>query len=343
MAMIYQASAGVTNAKKLTISMWCRAHTTNAASVNGEWYSLLEFGNPNGVFDRAGDGASIFVQLNTNSTTENIISFQIAGVLDSVAGADAITSSSVPLETGSLNYAEWASNPFSTGGSDPYLSAASKNFTPYCLFNSSNIGTLVDPEKWFHLMIAIDASLVSTSPAPFSSNNVIATFNGTVLALKGEWATDGGRSATTNGTFIPSMASRSDSTVFTRGPWQWTGSSGGLSNGKIPAFNFDLTGTEIGIPSQRTSPFKNAQLLDMADVQIWVGTYIDPTNATNFSKLVSVVDGRGSPVNPDIAADYFGLQTYLFKGQRDDFLVNNGTGGAFSYNGTITTSAGVSY
>src|SRR5690242_9810225 len=94
MAMIYQASAGVANAKKLTISMWCRAHTTNAASEVGDYYRLIEFGNPTGV-----DGdVSCYIDMRTNCSGTNdgiynTIDCKFSGVKDSLAGRDIYASS----------------------------------------------------------------------------------------------------------------------------------------------------------------------------------------------------------------------------------------------------------
>ena len=110
----------------------------------------------------------------------------------------------------------------------------------------------------------------------------------------------------------------------------------------IPAFEFDLNGFEIGIPSQLASPFKNTQLLDMADVQIWVGQYIDPTNPANFEKFINTVGGRKYPVSPYAAAIAFGPQTYLFTGAASSFITNRGTGGSFVKTGTLSDVSGPS-
>jgi hypothetical protein len=344
MATVYQASAGAANANKITISMWCRAHSTNPPSDAGEWYSLLEFGYPNGVFDSEGAGASNYMLLRTNSTdtNNNVLAMQIGGVLDSVAAADVITHSSGPFELGDLSYTNWTSNPFFPSISDPFLYDETRSFTPYVPLTSTNLGASLALGNWFHLLIAIDTSNESTYADPFGNNRVFAMINGSVAALKGEWD-DAARPALTNGKFIPSMASRNDSQFFKRGPYEWVGRNGGLAHGKIPPFDLDLNGTEIAIPSQIASTNKNTQLLDMADVQIWVGQYIDPTDPANFEKFVSISGGRGFPASPYGAAIAFGPQTYLFTGNSSTFYDNQGTGGVFSKSGTLSNISGPSY
>lgn len=343
MAMIYQASAGVTNAKKMTISMWCRAHTTNAPSEFGDFFQLIEFGDtsgPNGPDDYL---SSIGFRTNTtgeNASLFNHISLQLAGAKDSVAGTDVITYTAGTHVPGYVTryYPKMPSQDWGSSTDGDYLQ--SLNYTPYFQASTKNVGAVVAPEKWFHLFISVDASN-ATSYGGQNAGMFIAV-NGVAYRLYGPAGTS--YDDWDIGTMQPAMMKLGigGTSIFQFGPWHESRAANDLW-GSIPAFDIAMNGFEIGIPSQRASDSKNTQLLDMADVQIWVDKFIDPTVLTNFEKLVDVVDGRGSPVNPDIAADYFGLQTYLFKGVREDFLVNNGTGGAFSYSGTITTSAGVSY
>jgi hypothetical protein len=74
------------------------------------------------------------------------------------------------------------------------------------------------------------------------------------------------------------------------------------------------------------------------DFQLWVGQYIDWTNPTNFSKVVNISGGHGTPVDPRTSAAAFGPQSVLFKGKSSDasFYTNAGTAGAFTKTGTIT-------
>jgi hypothetical protein len=352
MAMIYQASAGVANATKLTISMWCRAHTTNAASEFGDYYRLLEFGNPSGAEGETNCYVDMLTNCDgSNAAIYNTIDCRFGGVKQSARGRDICTfSGSTENCTVVSSFGEtYAGNPGQTiaavapdGSSigDPY-------FTPYVNAGAlkGQITSEIDPEKWFHLMVAIDATNPSAKDLP--GVKLYVAVNGFARRLGGP---ETGTSHPTLGTMTPQI--RCEDTGYSQqvqanldvrsGPVTFSGLdvSGSVI---VPGFDIDLNGFEIGIPSQRASPNKNTQLLDMAYVQIWVDKFIDPTNDTNFSKLVNVVNGIGSPVNTDIAADYFGPQTYLFKGVRDDFIVNQGTGGAFSSTGTITGTSGVQY
>jgi hypothetical protein len=343
MAMIYQASAGVANAKKLTISMWCRAHTTNAPSLAGDFFQLLEFGDTSGPDGPSDYLSAISLATNTNGTNSsfyNNISLQLAGAKESVSGADVITYTGGTHVPGydTRYYPKMPPQDFGTSTDGDYLQT--RNYTPYFSASTKDLGALVAPGKWFHLFVSVDASN-ATSYGGTNAGMFIAV-NGFTNPLYGPAGTS--YDTWDVGTMQPAMLDTGvgSTTIFQNGPWHESRAANDLW-GSIPAFDFAMNGFEIGIPSQRASPNKNTQLLDMADVQIWVDKFIDPTVLTNFEKLVDVVDGRGSPVNPDMAADYFGPQTYLFKGQREDFLVNNGAGGAFSYSGTITTSSGVGY
>jgi hypothetical protein len=62
----------------------------------------------------------------------------------------------------------------------------------------------------------------------------------------------------------------------------------------------------------------------MADVQIWVGQYIDPT--IHIDKFIS----GGRPVNPSVAEAVFGTPTYRFHGPALGIGTNSGTSSDFS-------------
>ena len=113
-----------------------------------------------------------------------------------------------------------------------------------------------------------------------------------------------------------------------------------------PRANLQLSGSAVAVPALGNiadpSAFWNynttSSIVEFGDYQIWAGTYIDWTNASNFSKVVSISGGTGRPVNPTTAATAFGTQTILFKGQASDnsFFTNRGNGGAFVKTGTVT-------
>lgn len=339
MATVYQASAGATNANKITISMWCRAHTTNLPSDNGDTFSLIEFGNPEGV----NSDIANYIQLNNNTNTPgNSIFCQFAGIKDSIDGLDVCTSN---LASGSSGTQYWPDYDPTVGRGNPWpfltnSGAGGVTLTPLCSMSANSVGAAVNPGKWFHLMVAIDASHTSSYADPFNGNKFYMVLNGVALSVRSS-VSDVTR---TNGNFIPAMndSVRND---FGFGPFKWIGGSSSeyLTVGNIPPIDFDLSGTEIGIPSQRASIYKNTQLLDMADVQIWVGQYIDPTDPANFEKFVSISGGRGFPASPYGAAIAFGPQTYLFTGNSSTFYDNQGTGGVFSKSGTLSNISGPSY
>jgi len=92
-------------------------------------------------------------------------------------------------------------------------------------------------------------------------------------------------------------------------------------------------GNGIQIPSVTLSGFPS-YAMDMADFQIWDGTYIAPT-PENLAKFIS----NGQPVDPAVAAAAFGQQTILFSGDTTTFGTNQGTGGAFTLTGTLTNAS----
>jgi hypothetical protein len=338
MAMIYQASAGVANAKKLTISMWCKAETTNAPSEFGETYSLLEFGDTSG--SNPTDYLSyIGLATNTNGTNSSFVNnvyLQLAGARDSIAGVDAITygGGTNPPGYSTMYRPKMPPQDSSSSHSDEVRDLS---YTPYFYCSTKDLGAVVTPGKWFHLLIAADASNVTTYGG--QNAGMFIAVNGVADRLYGPAGAS--YDAWDIGTMQPAMVVGEDidhaaTGLFQFGPWHEARATDDMW-GSIPAFDLAINGFEIGIPSQRTSSnFKSG--ICMGDVQIWVDKFIDPTNPTNLSKLVNVVNGHGSAVNTDIAADYFGPQTYLFKGVRDDFIVNRGTGGAFSSTGTIDST-----
>jgi len=78
---------------------------------------------------------------------------------------------------------------------------------------------------------------------------------------------------------------------------------------------------------------------NIAQLQVWVGTIIDPTIPENYAKFVN----GGSPVDPVIAATAFGQQTLLFDGDASPtgFQKNQGTAGdIFTLTGMLTTVPG---
>jgi hypothetical protein len=100
-------------------------------------------------------------------------------------------------------------------------------------------------------------------------------------------------------------------------------SDAGTLTGIVPGFSIGLNGTEISIPAQAAHAASGVTgnsdtAIKYADVQIYVGQFIDPTNADNLAKFIS----GGRPVNPAIAEAAFGIPTYRFNRPADD-ITNN--------------------
>lgn len=95
------------------------------------------------------------------------------------------------------------------------------------------------------------------------------------------------------------------------------------------AFDILVNGAEFGFPAGIGYYIELQPEMNFADVQIWLGTYIDGANISAF-----IADGN--PVDTAVAALRFGEPTFLFRGDNVAFRVNSGADGAVSAVGTIT-------
>lgn len=108
------------------------------------------------------------------------------------------------------------------------------------------------------------------------------------------------------------------------------------SSGGDHGFNATWNGCVFGVPTTPgEAPFHDTKI-QMAEVQIWLGTYIDPT-ADNLAKFVKVVGGTAKPQDPVAAATAFGIPTYSFRGNSSQFSTNHGNGGAMASSGVINS------
>jgi len=78
--------------------------------------------------------------------------------------------------------------------------------------------------------------------------------------------------------------------------------------------------------------FSDSYSGDLADVWIAPGVFVDFSVTANRRKFISAA---GKPVDPS----GFPASAMLFSGNATGFLVNQGTGGAFTANGTITNAS----
>lgn len=99
-------------------------------------------------------------------------------------------------------------------------------------------------------------------------------------------------------------------------------------------FAATINGCRFGMPTTPASSSFQTTKLQMAEVQIWFGTFIAPT-AANLAKFVKVKNGKGTPENPKKALAAFGAPTYRFSGKGSAAAVNLGNGGAVTLSGGI--------
>jgi len=139
----------------------------------------------------------------------------------------------------------------------------------------------------------------------------------------------------------------SDNGVFTAGAWHFfyiaydTNHPAGEKIGHVyvdgvnvanPALTVDASNAfafdwgidshpSLLIPDRNSFFVGDDQPILVADVQIWLGQCIDPSNPSNLEKFIV----GGKPVDPAIAAAEFGQQTFLFSGDATSFATNQGT------------------
>lgn len=190
---------------------------------------------------------------------------------------------------------------------------------------ADNIGIFATPAtisvgSWYHFLVAISAGGNLNS-----------------------YGVDGGQVGTA---VINASVQDSFSIVANTGP---------LSN--ILNFATELTGNGLrmygkpcGVPwvivgNDSQSRNQSQSRIDMADFQLWYGLYIDPTNASNFSKFVTITGNVGRPASTLGAANAFGEPHILFSGKASNrsFYINRGTGGEFTLTGSGTDTTGPSY
>lgn len=107
--------------------------------------------------------------------------------------------------------------------------------------------------------------------------------------------------------------------------------------GNNTGFTVPFNGCLFGLPTTSSlAPFQTTSI-QMAEVQIWLGTFIDPTVAANLEKFVQIVNSVGKPQNPSLASAAFGTPTYSFRGNNSTFPTNRGNGGSMTSSGTINT------
>lgn len=250
-----------------------------------------------------------------------------------------------------------------------------KSMTPFA-FRYYYGGTSIEPPnfvigQWQHVMFAVDTDFRSLGNAPTTTGPLIVPYiNGyeygtpdqhnlpaNLIATADDWTEKYGPFdyEAGNGEEVNAFGGISLSAIFpdthVGGDWSYvpTGLEDAVELGPfaasqmdVPAFDIAINGKTISIPggSHQNPNYK----IQMADVQIWVGQFIDPRDhIEKFFRRVGETGGR--PVNPAVAAAAFGTPTFLFKGSSSStgFQLNRGTGGAFVKTGTLTDQSGPSF
>jgi|GEM_PF-6769129 len=339
MGYLSQASASVANSPKITISMWVNIPTATPGTT------LLEFGHSYGGSSSASN--AIFIA--NDGTFGNWIDVTLTSPQNALTEANIATYFSSSDEANDPDYQRTLNDPIHWTSS----------------FDSSvrDLGSVIDAGVWFHLFVAADfTNDLVYGAGPYHTffiflNGVrqdmhaIEDGSGNLFGRIIDQATGQVQSAMfgnsavhtdTNAIFSYAGQTGYLPATYTSGPFEYTrtvtvpviGAEAITLTGSVPGWNLDINGTEIGIPAMAAHAASGVSgnslsNVRVADVQIWVGQYIDPT--TSIDKFISA----GTAVNPSVAATAFGTPTFKFGGPASG-IANVGSGGAFTATGSIT-------
>jgi hypothetical protein len=331
--------------------MWVRLPATQPVPNDFNEVALLEFGNPDVMlpYPIAGVPSTGFA-IGATCTKSGIFM-------------------NVNPSGGRYISAQFSAASYPTTVSD--LGSAAGSFSGTWWRNYNDTRDYAGPalNQWIHVFVAYDGTNASTIPAVLLGTHPnytcdYATSHQTLyIFLNGSNASGSYLSATSDndGRYIPTGAVNAPGQVLatlTSRSSQNT-NSGTLFNiptpfpqfspdtdpsTSLPYFNapgnvlrlaslpIAVSGTSIGFPTM-TANRSQSPHVEIADVQIWFGQFIDPTNSANLAKFI---DGSGNSVNPSIAQSAFGQPSFLLRGDAATFPVNQGSDGSVSKAGTIS-------
>ncbi len=298
--MSYQYNnTSIADTKKLSLATWFRIPASGSPSFDGRQQYLFEFGVvPEGALT---DNCHLRISRNDTST---IITARLTGVARDIAGGD--FGQDIPhIDIAATNQELGAGNGFTT----PFFTSVTWNLLCFSVDLSTS-----------------DVASVGAGPGYTVGTLATMVFNKVNLLTKS-------LDTQFNGYFPDGLGLRSSGSgsnwIYNQNPLY-----GGAPDPAytIPTFNMSVSGTQIGIPCNAEDIGSRAPyVLGRAYTHVWFGQYIDWTNATNLSKVVTT-DGR-PPTNPQTASTYFGapdLHFYRDKKTKVNFITNHGSGGAFT-------------
>ncbi len=347
MATLSQNPCGVSDANQMTISMWCKSFSSVGV------VPLLEFGDSSAANYFNNSQIAIDYGLTPPEAQKPLLYAFFSGPSNSIDMSTYVTGDTA-------DNGNWTPDP--PPGEFNWVLNVGRVWTPATYgvmwFDPAVTGYVtgnpVDAGKWFHLFVAVDVSNISTV-----DNNENSTSWVTVMMfINGQNATFGYNNmpVLTNAAGRPLGSGAAQSYAFPNKAVA-DAQTGDTNQGaefyamapgqqfpvyvEVPDFQISMNGWEFALPGIAASLGPTHPTVDYADVQIWVGQYIDPT--VNYSKFVTISGGHGTPVKPSVAAAAFGHQTFLFTGGKSGFPLNRGTGGAFNKIGTITDQPAPSF
>lgn len=323
MGHLIEASSSITNTKKLSGSFWTRIASGSPSSPY-----LFQFGERDGW---VGPSSLVWNANRGTGLNGNSLSFWFVGPKIDMSPYSNAWYDFGNTYTGPSYYATlgaiWKPN-YSLMLPD---ALTSRTFSA----NDLAIQTALGPNKWVHVAFAVDLTnnaTINTHNYPASMTSfplANARISGLTPTIQSGYLANGSQSYTFN--------AHANSSLYAQ-DWQPQSSlphgGGDGEDITIPGSNLSVNSFEFGVPVQ-TADVAAQPALQMADFQMWFGQYIDWTDPDNFSKVVKITNGVGTPVNPSTAANAFGSQDILFKGNASSFYTNRGSGGIFTQVGTI--------
>lgn len=344
MGFISDASVDTANSSKFTLSMW-------AQFVDATTYvPIMEFGGTSGnkfMYDQLGStdqtsfkSCRIFKDNQPGKTGKQIFvllaapygSFNSAAILAGLSGDSdnpLYTSISDQVDAGTF----WTPSVALVAGSDN---------DPDSAFTAA-----IAPGTWFHLFVSVDLSvkdgldIIDNGLDPEDRYDDPNNFKRAWFLING---LDFGLGHVAEPEFAPGTLPTTLPTNGYCGTRIYSSSgdsidstdnahsiSYGHASYEVPPWTIAFNANSLAMPVVSANAADNPGLR-VADVQIWMGTYIDGSDASNLAKFIS----GGHPVDPDIALAAFGARSYFHKGPASDFVTNEGSGGSLTKTGTIS-------
>jgi len=228
---------------------------------------------------------------------------------------------------------------------DPALinpdAVAQNLYTPIIKGSTKDLGNAVVPKRWFHVLVSVATDSLVTYAGGLDTMWI--AINGVSRGLDGPFNNDLADPLWTNGEMAPFMMNYNDGfrTDYAFGfrPSQQL-SAGRDVTCNIPPFDIAIEGYNFSIPYRADVEVDGGNSdypVVLANVQIWVGQCIEPSesNMQKFLRHDPDDENKVLMVSPSVAQAAFGKPTFFFDGPPSKFATNRGSGGEFTKVGDL--------